>query len=83
VAKSKPEQVAMFTNETIVIPEGQTKYWILAEDDEIEKLASGRVPRRIVEQAYAMLGWKREAAQDWESHDDDVSRLPVPVQVRR
>jgi hypothetical protein len=67
--KKQLDPVSTVTNETIVIPEGQTKYWILAEDDEIEKLASGRVPRRIVEQAYAMLGWKRESAQLWDEYE--------------
>lgn len=65
--RQKPEPVTTLTDETIVIPKGEVSYWILADDDEIEKLAAGFCPRRIRESAYNMLGWKREAAQDWAS----------------
>ena len=66
--RQQPEPVTTYTDETIVIPKGETTYHIVASDEEIEKLASGRVPRRIMESAYNMLSWKREAAQGWDEY---------------
>lgn len=37
-------------------------------EEEVEKLASGRCPKRIWETAWEMLAWKREAMQDWASY---------------
>lgn len=65
--KPKPDRVTRYHDETLVVGPGEVKYTIDLDDDEIEKLASGRTPRRVMERAYAMLAWKREADQDWGS----------------
>lgn len=66
--RQQPEPVTTVTDETIIIPKGEVTYWIKANDDEIEKLAAGRVPLRIMDCAYRSLSWKREAAQQWDDY---------------
>jgi hypothetical protein len=58
-----------YHDETVAYAPGDVRYTIDLDDDEIEKLAAGRTPRRVMDRCYAMLAWKREAAQDWGSYD--------------
>jgi hypothetical protein len=59
--------VTNYRDQTARYAPGDVQYTIDLTDDEVEALASGRTPRRVTERAYAMLSWKREAAQDWGS----------------
>jgi hypothetical protein len=68
--------VERYHDETVTIAPGDVRYTIDLDDDEVEKLASGHTPRRVMDRAYAMLAWKREAAQDWASYEPtSVSRV--------
>lgn len=58
-----------YRDETVRIAPGDVRYTIDLDDDEVEKLAAGYTPRRVTERAYAMLEWKREAAQQWGTYD--------------
>lgn len=63
VERERPEVL----NEVLAPPPGETPiYKLVLGDDDVEKLASGRVSRALMEQAYGMLSWKREAEQAWE-----------------
>jgi hypothetical protein len=78
--KPKHEPVTRYHDETVLIRPGDVRYTMDLEDDEIEQLASGRTPRRVMDRAYAMLAWKREAAQDWGSYEPThVSRVRRPA----
>ena len=57
-------------NEVLAPPPGETPiYRLVLGDDDVEKLAHGRVSRDLIEQAWSMLSWK----QGW----DDFER-PCP-----
>jgi hypothetical protein len=72
--------IERYHDETLAIAPTGVRYTMDLDDDEVEKLASGRTPRRVMERAYAMLAWKREAAQEWETYDSThVSRVRRPV----
>lgn len=54
-------------NEVLAPQAGETPiYTLILGDDDVEKLAHGRVSRDLIEQAWSMLSWKREANQGWE-----------------
>jgi hypothetical protein len=72
-----------YRDETVRIAPGDVRYTIDLDDDEVEKLAAGFTPRRVTERAYAMLEWKREAAQQWETYDDGRQSRQDPPQRRR
>lgn len=80
---TKPKRdppIERYHDETVAIAPGDVRYTIDLDDDEIEKLAAGRTPRRVMDRAYAMLEWKREAAQQWGTYDPThVSRVRRPV----
>ena len=48
------------TDEAILVPPSETKYWILLTDDQVELLARGIVGRETALRAFNMLSWKRD-----------------------
>jgi hypothetical protein len=76
MARKRDAPIERYRDETVAIAPTGVRYTMDLDDDEIEKLASGRTPRRVMDRAYAMLAWKREAAQDWASYEPtNVSRV--------
>jgi hypothetical protein len=69
MARKRDPPIDHYHDETVAVAPGDVRYTIDLDDDEIEKLAAGRTPRRVMDRCYAMLAWKREAAQDWGSYD--------------
>lgn len=67
MSKKREDPITRYHDETVVVAPGAVKYTLDLDDDEVEKLAAGRVPGRVMDRAYAMLKWKRDAAQDWGS----------------
>lgn len=65
--KTKPAIVERLeiVNEVLAPQSGPIYRLVLGEDD-VEKLAHGRCSRALIEQAWSMLSWKREADQAWE-----------------
>jgi hypothetical protein len=63
---AKRKKAITYRDHTARYLPGDVQYTMDLADDEVEKLAAGRVPSRVMDAAYAMLKWKREAAQDWE-----------------
>lgn len=47
-------------DETITVPKGETEYWLLLDDAEVELLATGLCPADVSRRAWEMLSWKRE-----------------------
>ncbi len=47
-------------DETATVEAGETGYWLLLTDAEVELLATGLCPPEIARKAWEMLGWKRE-----------------------
>jgi hypothetical protein len=73
----KPRQARLplpdeFRDETVVIPEGSPSYWLLLDDSEVEKISTGRLPKRVMEICWRFLSWKRERGQDWATYPDKV-----------
>ncbi|HUC40860.1 MAG TPA: hypothetical protein VMR92_08515 [Gemmatimonadales bacterium] len=51
-------------DETVTVPKGETEYWLLLDDAEVELLATGLCPERVSRRAWEMLAWKREQARN-------------------
>jgi hypothetical protein len=82
--KHNPTPVEHYHDETVAYAPGDVQYTINLADDEVEKLAAGHTPRRVMDRCYAILAWKREAAQDWGSYDPPhVSGVRRPVAERQ
>lgn len=47
-------------DETVTVPRGETGYWLLLDDAQVEQLATGVCPEEIARKCWEMLGWKRE-----------------------
>lgn len=63
----KSDAITCYKDEAIVMPPGAVEYWVKLDDEEVEKLASGRCSNRVADRCWRMLEWKREASQDWAS----------------
>ena len=57
VVSHAPEEVR---DEAVAIVAGETRYWLLLDDAEVENLADGVVSEAVAQRAYRMVGWKRE-----------------------
>jgi hypothetical protein len=57
VVSHAPETVV---DEALAIVPGETRYWLLLDDAEVENLADGVVSEAVSRRAYAMTSWKRE-----------------------
>ena len=67
MVKRNADEIDRYHDVTAPYQPGDVRYTLDLTDDEVEKLAGGRVPGRVMDAAYRMLKWKREAAQDWGS----------------
>jgi hypothetical protein len=47
-------------DETATVPPGETGYWLLLDDNEVELMATGVCPKDVARKCWEMLGWKRE-----------------------
>jgi hypothetical protein len=64
--RPKAAAVAEVRNEVLAPPIGETPiYTLILGDDDVEKLAHGRITQALMEQAWSMLSWKREYGQAW------------------
>lgn len=69
------EPLACVRNDVLAPPPGeQPIYELVLSDDDVEKLAQGRVSCDLMEQAYAMLSWKRNELQEWASYECTCGR---------
>lgn len=46
------------TYEAVIIPPGETRYWVLFEEHDLEALRKGKLPKAVVQVAKKMLDWK-------------------------
>jgi hypothetical protein len=51
------------TNEVLMPPDGEARYWLLLGDAQVEALAAGFCPEDVSRQAHLMLGWRRRQAR--------------------
>jgi hypothetical protein len=65
--RQSEERITRYHDTTARHAPGDVQYVIDLTDEDVEKLASGRAPTRVIEACWRMLAWKREAAQDWGS----------------
>ena len=49
----------VWRDETVTVPPGETRYWLLLTDEEVEVLSRGICPDRVSTSAFEMLSWKR------------------------
>jgi len=54
---------ATVSDEAILIPPSDTRYWLLLGDEEVELLARGIVSETTAQRAFSMLSWKRDDAR--------------------
>ena len=66
------------TDEAILVPPSETKYWILLSDDQVELLARGIVGRETAQRAFHMLSWKRDQ-QRWMVEELNKGEVMAPV----
>ena len=50
---------AVVRDETITVPLGETAYWLLLADEEVELMARGICPADVSRRAWDSLDWKR------------------------
>ncbi len=48
------------TNEVLLPPRGETQYWLMLGDEDVELLAQGICSEAVARQAFTMLSWKRD-----------------------
>ena len=60
IAETVPDEVR---DEAITVPRGETAYWLLLDDADVELLAQGICPETIARRCHGMLDWKREYAR--------------------
>ena len=51
-------------DEAVLVPRGDTRYWLLLTDDLVEQLARGVVSEELSQRAFMMLAWKREGERE-------------------
>lgn len=69
---TRPGCPVEYRDETALIPDGAPRYTLVLSDEEVEKIASGRLPKRVMDMCWAALSWKRERAQDWAGYPDTL-----------
>ena len=57
LALDVPDRV---NDEAVVVPEGETSYWLLLDDASVELMAQGILPEAVASRCHGMLSWKRE-----------------------
>jgi hypothetical protein len=62
--KDQPQIPDTVRDETATVPLGETGYWLLLTDAEVELLSTGLCPHDVAKKAWDMLGWKREHARN-------------------
>jgi hypothetical protein len=55
-----PDPPEIVRDEAILVPAGETAYWLLLDDPTVELLRQGIVTEELAARAHRSLSWKRE-----------------------
>jgi hypothetical protein len=74
---------ATVSDEAILIPRSETRYWLLLGDEEVELLARGIVSETTAQRAFSMLSWKRDQQRaSVEALEETYARTGEPELTR-